>query len=59
MGNENVFHEMEEEFKKDTALGRVATPEDIANLASFLLSDDAVNITGSIMVNDGGMLVKV
>ena len=47
-----------ERLKKITVLDRVATAEDIANLASFLVSDDAVNITGSLMVSDGGMFIK-
>ncbi len=37
---------------------RIGEPEDIANLASFLASDDARNITGTIMVTDGGILVR-
>ena len=37
------------------AMGRVGTPEDIAQTASFLLSEDASWITGQIMHVDGGM----
>ena len=38
-------------------LGREQTPEDIGNLASFLASDYACNITGqSINVDGGGMM---
>jgi len=32
--------------------------DDIANLASFLASDDARNITGSIFVSDSGTLIN-
>jgi len=35
-------------------IGRIGQPEDIANLVSFLASDDARNITGSIYVSDSG-----
>lgn len=41
-----------------TLLNRVALPEEIAKLAIFLASDDAVNITGAIMMNDAGFSIK-
>ena len=37
-----------------TLLKRVAQPEEIAGVIRFLLSDDASNMTGSIVVTDGG-----
>ncbi|MCB0661374.1 MAG: SDR family oxidoreductase [Saprospiraceae bacterium] len=36
-------------------LKRVGTPEDIANLAHFLLSDESAWITGQVMAVDGGI----
>ena len=37
-------------------LGRIGTPEDIANMASFLLSDKASWMTGAIVDVDGGVM---
>ena len=39
--------------------GRVGKPEDIAALASFLISDEAGFITGQNFIADGGMTVKM
>jgi NAD(P)-dependent dehydrogenase (short-subunit alcohol dehydrogenase family) len=38
-------------------LGRIGTPEEIADLVSFLVSDRATYITGSTIVVDGGELL--
>ncbi len=40
-------------------LGRISTPEEIAKLAAFLLSDDAAYVTGHAFVADGGELLVV
>lgn len=38
-------------------LGRFATPQDVANLALFLASDESAFITGAVHVIDGGALL--
>jgi meso-butanediol dehydrogenase/(S,S)-butanediol dehydrogenase/diacetyl reductase len=45
-------------FKERVPLGRIATPEDIANAALFLASDQAVYINGVILPVDGGTIVR-
>lgn len=48
--------------KKDHAVhpvGRAGKPEDIANLVSFLISDQAAFITGQNFIADGGMTIKM
>ncbi len=42
------------EVERRTPLGRIAAPEDIANAAVFLASDEANFITGVILPVDGG-----
>jgi 3-oxoacyl-[acyl-carrier protein] reductase len=38
-------------------LARLGTPEDVANLVTFLSSDAASYITGQVLVVDGGMVM--
>ncbi len=40
---------------KQIPLGRLATPEDVANAALFIASDDAQFITGATINVNGGM----
>jgi len=44
-----------EEFAKKTMLGRLGQPEEIANAALFLVSDEASYVTGQILAVNGGM----
>ena len=43
-----------EESSKKAALGRTGTPQDMANLALFLASDESSFITGQVIASDGG-----
>jgi 3-oxoacyl-[acyl-carrier protein] reductase len=47
--------EFRERQNRDTPLGRIAKPDDIALAATFLASDDARWITGQVIVAAGGM----
>lgn len=46
-------------FESFGVLGRIGQPEDIANAALFLASDEASFITGHGLVVDGGFMAKV
>ncbi len=47
-----------EEYEENTTLGRHAQPEEVANLVTFLASDEAGFITGSQHLVDGGAHTK-
>ena len=44
-----------EEYRKNTLLGRLGKPIDVANAALFLASDEAAYITGHIIPVSGGI----
>lgn len=48
--------EARQRLMEETALGRLATPDDIAGVIWFLCSDDARHVTGEVIRVDGGQL---
>lgn len=50
---EKVLNMMEEK----TPIGRLGTPEDVANAYAFLASDEASFITGAVLSVDGGIVL--
>lgn len=50
----NKMHDLNE-LKQEVALNRIGTPEDIANVVSFLASNQADYITGQVISVNGGM----
>ena len=50
-----VPQDLLDKFAKMTMLGRLGQPEEIANVALFLVSEDSSYITGQVIQVDGGM----
>ncbi|MGH7658865.1 MAG: SDR family NAD(P)-dependent oxidoreductase [Gemmatimonadales bacterium] len=50
--------EVFERARKSSVLGRLAEPEDIARVVSFLCSEDARHITGQVISVDGGLSLE-
>jgi len=46
-----------EKFLADIPLGRFGLPEDVANVAAFLASEDSSYMTGQILSVDGGIII--
>ena len=46
-----------QQLAEETPLGRLGTPEDIANVVSFLASEKASFLTGQVLTADGGFTV--
>ena len=45
----------EKELKKNIPIGRFGRPEEVADLAAFLISDAAAYITGEVISINGGL----
>lgn len=50
--------EVIERAEKESLLGRVAEPEDVAHVVVFLCSEEARHITGQVIVVDGGLTLS-
>ena len=55
--NGNISEEIMSELKEETPLGRIGTPEDIAETALFLASPKASFITGEVISVNGGFVI--
>lgn len=56
--SQNVPEDFQDcQIRKNSLLGRLGTPEDIANMALFLASDQASYITGAVISVDGGRVL--
>lgn len=47
-----------DDLRSQTALGELGSPEDVAAAVAYLGSDDARNVTGSVLVVDGGLTAR-
>jgi 3-oxoacyl-[acyl-carrier protein] reductase len=50
--------EVIERARKHSVLGRLAEPDDVAHVVSFLCSGAARHITGQTLVVDGGLSLE-
>lgn len=54
---ERLPEDVKNKYLEYIPLGRYGRPEDVANVALFLASDESSYITGQVIVVDGGMLM--
>jgi glucose 1-dehydrogenase len=57
--NEHVWRDPEamRKYTDLIPLGRFADPSELANVASFLASDDSRGVVGAVILVDGGNLI--
>lgn len=49
--------DLKQKYLEKIALGRLGTPEDVANVVAFLASDEAGYVTGQVIDIDGGLVM--
>ena len=54
---DNLSDAVKEDLEKQIPLGRIGSPDDIANMVLFLASDEASYITGQTITVDGGLVM--
>ncbi len=57
MSEEEFKDWQQKTFVANSLMKRIGEVQDVANLASFLASNDAKNMTGSLCVTDSGFMV--
>lgn len=55
--NSRITREITDEIRQETPLGRIGTPEDIAQAALFLAEDRSSFITGQVLGVNGGFVI--
>lgn len=55
----DVTQENLDEYARESLLGRIGQPEDVANVVRFLMSDEAAFVTGTQLMVDGGVTAVV
>lgn len=55
---EELPPEVIDRARKSSVLGRIAEPEDVARVITFLCSDHARHITGQVLLVDGGLSLE-
>jgi len=55
---QGLSSDVKDQLQKQIPLGRLGTPNDIANAVRFLVSEEAAYVTGHVLHVNGGMLMS-